>query len=60
MNLKMWTSKYFVCLECEKEFENKKNLAICPSCLEKARENFKKGIRSHYETVNMFLEKVLK
>lgn len=49
-------SKSHVCLECEEEFENKHNLAICSKCLEKARDRFEKGIRSRYETVNMFLE----
>lgn len=47
--------EYHLCLDCEKEFKNELNLAICPECLEKARHKFKHGILSEYETVNMYL-----
>ncbi|MFX1322256.1 MAG: hypothetical protein ACFFAQ_11500 [Promethearchaeota archaeon] len=47
----------YVCLECEKEYKNKFNIAICQDCLAKEKENFKKGILSKYMTVNLFLEK---
>ncbi|MHA1491622.1 MAG: hypothetical protein ACTSRI_18455 [Promethearchaeota archaeon] len=47
----------YECLECEKEYKNELNIAICPKCLEKERENYKKGIKSKYITVNLFLEK---
>ncbi|MEJ2249182.1 MAG: hypothetical protein P8Y70_08145 [Candidatus Lokiarchaeota archaeon] len=54
----IWTTKFHVCLECEQEFENKNNIAICPKCLEQARKKFENGIRSQYETVNMYLESI--
>lgn len=47
--------EYHICLECEKEFKNDLNLAICPECLEKAKEKYKQGIFSEYETVNIYL-----
>ena len=47
----------YICLECENEFNNELKIAICQDCLEKERENFKKGILSKYVTVNLLLEK---
>ncbi|MBD3194463.1 MAG: hypothetical protein GF317_05360 [Candidatus Lokiarchaeota archaeon] len=51
----MLTSKFYVCLECDCEYENKMNLAICPECLEKEKRNYRNGTLSKYETVNMYL-----
>ncbi len=50
----------YICLECEKEYKNKFNIAICQDCLEKEKENFKKGIPSKYMTVNLFLQREFK
>lgn len=49
----------YICLECENEFKNELKIAICQDCLEKEKENFKKGIHSKYVTVNLLLEKKL-
>jgi Zn finger protein HypA/HybF involved in hydrogenase expression len=45
-----------MCLECDKEFENKLNVAICPECLEAEKEKYEKGIPSKYKTVNIYLQ----
>lgn len=47
----------YVCLECGKDFKNELNIAVCPECLNKEKENYEKGIKSKYITVNLFLEK---
>jgi predicted amidophosphoribosyltransferase len=47
----------YICLECENEFKNHLDIAICPDCLRKEKENFKLGIFSKYLTVNLFLKK---
>jgi len=49
-------SEKFICLECDKEFHNELDLAICPECLEKERKKYAKGIPSKYKTVNMYLK----
>ncbi|MBY8983113.1 MAG: hypothetical protein KGD57_09200 [Candidatus Lokiarchaeota archaeon] len=54
----LWSNKFHTCLECDEEFENELNLAICPDCLKNERENYKKGVPSKFETVNIFLRKV--
>ncbi|TXT62218.1 MAG: hypothetical protein BAJALOKI1v1_1000010 [Promethearchaeota archaeon] len=57
----MLVSKNFICLQCDKEFCNELDLAICPECLEIEKEKYAKGIPSKYETVNMYLKsKVVK
>jgi Zn finger protein HypA/HybF involved in hydrogenase expression len=48
-------SKYHICLECDKEFVNEYQIAVCPECLEREKEKLKRGIASKYETVNMYL-----
>lgn len=53
----MESDMIYICLECENEFNNELKIAICQDCLEKERENFKKGILSKYVTVNLLLEK---
>ncbi|MFX1276002.1 MAG: hypothetical protein ACFFBP_16150 [Promethearchaeota archaeon] len=50
-------SNQHICLECGKEFNNKFDLAICSSCLERERENYEKGIRSKYTTVFLYLSR---
>jgi len=50
------SEKYYICLECDKEFKNELDLAICPECLEKEKEKYERGIPSKYETVNMYLK----
>ncbi|MFX1410313.1 MAG: hypothetical protein ACFFA6_08165 [Promethearchaeota archaeon] len=45
----------YICLECEKEYKNEFNIAICQDCLVKEKENFRKGLLSKYITVNLFL-----
>jgi DNA-directed RNA polymerase subunit RPC12/RpoP len=47
--------RFYLCLECGKEFENTLKIAVCPKCLEHERKNFKKGIKSKYQTVMMLL-----
>ena len=54
------TQHYHICLECEKEFKNDLQLAICPECLEKAKKKYLRGILSLYETVNMYLRENMK
>jgi len=54
------THEYHICLECEKEFKNDLNLAICPECLEKAKQRYLQGFLSPYETVNMYLRDQIK
>ena len=49
--------QYCMCLECDKEFKNKLNVAICPECLQKERENYNKGIQPKYQTVRILFEK---
>ncbi len=55
----LWINKYHLCLECDQEFENELNLAICPDCLKKEKDNYKKGIPSKFETVNNYLRKLI-
>ncbi len=50
-----WSCKYHTCLECDKEFENELNLAICPECLKIEKANYKMGVPSKFETVNIYL-----
>lgn len=57
MNNIFFSSNVYMCLECDKEFENTLNVAICPECLEKEKEKFEKGIPSKYKTVNILLER---
>ncbi len=47
----------YLCLECGKEFKNELKLAVCPECLKKEIENYKKGIPPKYVTVSLFLKK---
>jgi len=54
------TQHYHICLECEKEFKNDLQLAICPECLEKAKKKYLQGTLSPYETVNMYLRENMK
>ncbi|HEY0087766.1 MAG TPA: hypothetical protein VGB37_02920 [Candidatus Lokiarchaeia archaeon] len=49
--------RFYLCLECGKEFENTLKIAICPECLENERKNFKKGITSKYQTVMMLFDR---
>ena len=52
-----WSNQYYLCLECEDEFKNDLNIAICPKCLEKERNNYQQGIPPKYNTVAMLLKK---
>ncbi|MBY9007006.1 MAG: hypothetical protein KGD63_09620 [Candidatus Lokiarchaeota archaeon] len=55
----LWSSKYHTCLECDQEFENELNIAICPDCLKKEKANYKRGVPSKFETVNLYLRKAV-
>lgn len=49
-------NNFYMCLECDKEFENKLNVAICPECLKAEKEKYERGIPSKYKTVNIYLQ----
>lgn len=55
----MQVSTYHLCLECNREFVNELNIAVCPKCLKKEKKKFKKGTPSKYETVNRYLREEL-